>query len=461
MSWSEVRPGHHQRCIGENEKFIKAIGDRAHASGREHWSITSKASFKLTGSLKNSDVDFLTRLRHAWKVLRFEHPSIASIAEERTLNYAVPDSNTLHKWVDETFFVHEGKISADDLIASFKPTPYVTAHYISESSELILHTAHWRTDGFGALQLLNAFFAAFIALPDGEDPANLPWGQEVIRLVPSIEQVLNLPIESTEQMRTAANHYISTLVHTKGAVGVSFLGDKSTLPLGTRSARLRLSQSTTEAIFEACKARGIRVVAAVHASVAAITYAGTLPASKHKHYTSTMRFGLRPHLADPHNTPRSASALYTGGYMIKVPASQSWSENAKKYNDEYDRGVTKEFLMARRQYALNVQDLLQKNMDVAIEGPPPSEIDISSVDDAELLVSPIHQIRDGDAGRVLEILDVSIGVETLTRQMYCFVWTFRNQIEFNLVHNEAFYHHAFPAQLLAKLKEVLETELQI
>lgn len=461
MSWSEVRPGQYQRCIGENEKFIKAIGDRAHASGREHWSITCKASFKLTEPLKNGDVDFSTRLRHAWKALRFEHPSIASIAEERTLNYVVPDSHTLDRWADETFFVHEGKISADDLIASFKPTPYVTAHYLSESSELILHTAHWRTDGFGALQLLNAFFAAFVASPDREDPANLPWGQEVIRLVSSIEQVLDLPIEPTQEMRTAANHYISTLVHTKGAVGVSFLGDKSTLPSGTRSARLRLSQSTTEAIFEACKARGIRVLAAVHASVAAITYAGAPPDSKHKHYTSTMRFSLRPHLPDPYNTPRSASALYTGGYMVKVTASQSWSENAKKYNNEYDRGVTKEFLLARRQYALNVQDLMRNNMNIAIEGPPPSEVDISSVDDAELLVSPIHKLRDGEAGGALEILDVSIGVETLTRQMYCFVWTFRNQMEFNLVYNEAFYDSAFPAQLLAKLKEVLEKELQI
>ncbi len=452
MPWSEVRPGHYQRPIGENEKFIKAIGDRAHASAREHWSITSKASFSLTEPLKVDDLS--TRFRHAWKTLRYEHPSIASTAEEETLNYIIPDISTLDRWAKETFFVHEGNIRADDLIASFKPSPYVTAHYLSESSQLILHTAHWRTDGFGALQLLNAFFDAFSALPD-RDPVNLPWGQEVDRLVPSIEEVLNLPVAATPEINATADQYISTLAHTKGAVGVSYRGDKSTLPSGTRSARLRLSQYTTKAISEACKARNISVLSAVHASVAAITYAGAPADSKDKHYTSTMRFSLRPYLPEPYNKPRFASALYTGGYMFKVPASQSWAENAERYNEEYHRGVTRGFLLARRQYALNVQELWRKN--IPTEGPPPSEVDISSVDNAELLVSPVHKSRDG----ALEILDVSIGVETLTRQMYCFVWTFRNQMEFNMVYNEAFYDTTFPAELLGKLKEVLETELQI
>lgn len=452
MPWSQAGPGHYQRPIGENEKFIKTIGDCAHASAREHWSITSTASFKMTEPLKGDDLS--TKFRHAWKALRYVHPSIASTADQEKLNYIVPDINALDRWAKETFFVHDENISADDLIASLKPSPYVTAYYLSESSQLILHTAHWRTDGFGALQLLNAFFDAFSAVPD-RDPVDLPWGQEVDRLVPSIEEVLNLPVAATPEIKTTADQYIATLTHTKGAVGVSYRGDKSTLPSGTRSARLRLSQSTTMAILEACRARNISVLSAVHASVAAITYAGAPAGSKNKHYTSTMRFSLRPYLPEPYNTPRFASGLYTGGYMFKVPASQSWAENAKQYSKEYHLGVTREFMLARRQYALCVQDLLRKN--IPTESPPPSEVDISSVDDAELLVSPVHKSGDG----ALEILDVSIGVETLTRQMYCFVWTFRNQMEFNMVYNEAFYETTFPAQLLGNLKEVLEMELQI
>ena len=141
--------------------------------------------------------------------------------------------------------------------------------------------------------------------------------------------------------------------------------------------------------------------------------------------------------------------------MLKVSASQSWAENAKQYNEEYHHGVTRQFLLARRQYALKVQELMRKH-GLAASSLPPSEVDISSVGDAELLVSNTRRCGDG----ALEVLDVSIGVETLTRQIYCFVWTFRNQMEFDLVFNEAYYDTAFPVELLAKLKEVLKEELQ-
>ncbi|KAK4697083.1 hypothetical protein P7C71_g939, partial [Lecanoromycetidae sp. Uapishka_2] len=452
MPWSEVRPGHHQRPIGENERFIKAIGDRAHPSGREHWSITSKALFKLTRPSKS--VNLSTKLHRTWKKLRHAHPSIASTADENTLNYIVPDIETLEMWLKETFFIHEGNTSVDDMIANFRPSPYVTAHYFPESSQLLLHSAHWRTDGFGALQLLDAFFNAFTTLPD-QDPANLPWGQEVERLVPSIEEVLRLPYTATPEIHAAANRYISSLAHTKGAIGVFHRKEKTTLPGGTRSARLRLSQRTTTAILETCATHSISALSAVHASLAETTYASAPPDMKGKHYTSTMRFGLRPYLPEPYGTAQFASALYTGGYMFKVPASQSWLENAKQFNEEYQGGVTEEFLQARRQYALNVQALMQKN--VPADGPPPSEIDISSVDDTELLVHPVQGCGDG----ALEVLEVSIGVETLTRQMYCFVWTFCNQMEFNLVYNEAFYDQTFAVGILEKLKEVLEIRLDI
>lgn len=454
MLWSEVRPGHYRRPIGENEKFIKAIGDRAHTAGREHWSITCKASFTVTEPLTTDDLT--TKFRHAWKALRYEHPSIASTADEGTLNYLVPDTSALEKWCEETFFVYDGRTSADDLIASFKPSPYVTAHYLTESFELILHSAHWRTDGVGAFQLLNAFFEAFSALADGQAAALL-WGEEIERLVPSIEEVLKLPKQATPEIEAAADRYISTIALTKGAVGLTYNGDDKTLPLGTRNARLSLSQSTAKAVYEACRARKISVLSAIHASVAAITYAGAPADSKHKHYTSTMRFGLRTYLPEPYGTPRFASALYTGGYMLKAPASLSWAENAELYNEEYRRGVTSNFLLARREYALKVQDLLRMPVPLESTMSPPSEVDISSVDDTELLVSTVYKSGDG----ALAIQEVSIGVETLTRQMYCFFWTFRDHIELNLVYNEAYYDSAFPVELLGKMGETLRKELQV
>ncbi|KXX81824.1 hypothetical protein MMYC01_201860 [Madurella mycetomatis] len=209
----------------------------------------------------------------------------------------------------------------------------------------------------------------------------------------------------------------------------------------------------TAAVLDACRARNISLVSAVHASCAALTRLEASPDHRHKHYTSTMRFSLRPHLPPPYRTADYAAALYTGGYMSRAEASQPWLATAQQYEHEYRTGITAEFLKCRRQYAIEVLRVLQQNP------PPPdspqSEVDISSVGDAEALVSPRH--AHGDT--VLEVQDVSIGVETLTRQTYCFVWAFRGRLELGLVYNEAYYAPERAVRMVQTLRDILITEL--
>lgn len=468
MSWSEVSPGHFRRPIGENERFIKAIGDRAHGVGREHWSVTAYARFVLhkeTLQRRGGDSD---QLRRAWKILRFQHPSIASTASTDTnaLDYTVPnDPQTLDGWVQETFIVRDNG-NVDEVIATFRPSRYVTAHYLPHTSEIILHLAHWRTDGFGALQLVNAFFQAWassLSKDDGVVQQNLPWGEEVARLVPSVEEALNIPVNATPKIEKATEKYIATLSLAGVAVGLAQTKDMSVLPAGTRSARVRLSLKTTESITKACQGKGISVLSAVHASAAAVTYAFAPPGLKSKPYTSTIRLSLRPHLLAPHrNTPAVAAGIYTGGYMCQVPASQSWLDNAKQYLSEYETGITQDFIQSRRQYAQKVMDRMMKQNNTSTATsliPPPSEIDISDVGDATKLVQPLHEIYS-DGGSI-EVVEVGLGVETLTRQMYCFVWIFRGQLEFSLVYNEAFYDAAFAQDVVEHVKRVMVDELDI
>jgi len=233
------------------------------------------------------------------------------------------------------------------------------------------------------------------------------------------------------------------------------VGDGRAAPAGTRSAHLRFSESDTRAVLEACSARNISLISAVHASCAALTYLEASLNHKDKHYTSTMRFSLRPYLHKPYCTADFAAALYTGGYMFRVPASQTWLENAAQYEEKYNAGITMDFLKSRRQYAIEVLSILQKG--VPAPDPPQSEVDISSVGDAEALVSSQHS----HDGTVLEVLDVSIGVETLTRQTYCFLWTFCGRLELNLVYNEAYYEPDRAAQMVQRLGEILMTELEL
>jgi hypothetical protein len=72
-------------------------------------------------------------------------------------------------------------------------------------------------------------------------------------------------------------------------------------------------------------------------------------------------------------------------------------------------------------------------------------------------VSPEHF---DSAGRlVLKVKDVSIGVETLSRQVYCFVWLYHGQLELRLVYNEAFYSVDRMELMVGNLRKVLFKKL--
>lgn len=457
MAWAETKPGIHQRPLGDNEKFIKLIGDRAHALGREHWSVTSKATFELTKPVGQSE---LTRLCYiAWIALRFKHPSIASTADDETLTYVVPDQDSLRAWANETFISHTADVSTDDLIATLTPSRYATAHLVTAESAILLHLPHWRTDGYGALHLLNEYLNQLAYTITGRTPLidKLQWASETSRLVPSLEEALKLPAKATPEVEQSAKEYLSTAALLQNAVGVEVPIDiePKTLPRGTRSARLRLTEAETQALLQACKAKEISLEASVHATCGAVTYTGAAAAARDRPYTSTMRFSLRPHLPRPYNGPQGAAGLYTAGYMIQVPSSQSWSENAKQYSAEYTSGVTPDFLTCRREYGKKALEMLRQTS----PPPPPlsSEIDISSVGDAETLVFASH--TGGDSRFVLEVRDVSMGVETLSRQMYCFLWIFHGQLEFNLVYNEAFHSAVGASELVRRMRRILIIEL--
>ena len=458
MVWAETKPGTHQRPLGDNEKFIKLIGDRAHALGREHWSVTSKATFELTEPLEQSE---LTRLCYnAWIALRFKHPSIASTADDETLTYVVPDQNSLRVWADETFISHTADVSTDGLITTLRPSKYTTAHLVTAESTILLHLPHWRTDGYGALHLLNEYLdqLAYTITGGASSIDELKWASETRRLVPSLEEALKLPAKATPEVEQSAKEYLSTAALLRDAVGVKVPVDvePNTLPQGTRSARLRFTEAETQAILQACKAKQISLDASVHATCGAVTYTGAAATAQDRPYTSTMRFSMRPYMPRPYNGPQGAAGLYTGGYMIQMPASQSWSENAKQYSTEYRLGVTPDFLNCRGEYGKKALEMLSR------KPPPPtplsSEIDISSVGDAENLVFARHTGSNSQC--ILEIRDVSIGVETLSRQMYCFLWTFRGQLELNLVYNEAFHSADQASQLVKRMRKVLMIELE-
>ena len=241
--------------------------------------------------------------------------------------------------ISETFKVAIDKTAAD-LIPDIKPSPYTTLTYLPKTNELLFHTAHWRTDGIGALLLMDEFFDLVVS-SNISDPRDLFWGQEVARLAPTVEDAAKMPDTPIQAIRDLVQKCIDTTSAAAGAIGILYNGTPGTPPAGTHSSSLRLSLSETTRVVQSCKQKGFSVTSAIHASVAAANYAFAADKHKDKHYTSTIRFSLRPYLPEPYSSPSYASGLYTTGWMKAVSAFARWEERARAYNEEYRRSLTK------------------------------------------------------------------------------------------------------------------------
>lgn len=450
MSWVEKSPGHWQRKLGENESMIKTIGDGGQKAGKDVWSIAVTALF--TANLETSK-PLVQILRDGWRALRVHHPSIATTATTDSINYYVPHSDELEQWVNETFVVLDGEESLSHVISNLTPRRYTTCYYLQKQGGIMLHLSHWRTDGIGAFHLVGAFFAGAAEHASSRNPLGLNWDHETSRLVPSVEDVLNLPIKPSEHIKRASNVYLETLANNKDALGVPSQlldsGDDGKAPRkGTRAVDLHLSESQTTQILASCVRIGIRIESAVHASVTAAAYAIAAPTSRHKHHSSTLRHSLRPHLPPPYDGAPGAAGIFTAGYVVRVPASNSWLENARHYESEYSNGATPDLLCSRRQYAVVMKGILAH---MVPPNPPLSGLDVSWIPDADSLVSRTYS----NGRQSFKIQEIGIGVDVLSRHIYVFGWIFGGQLSLRLVCNGVYYGEDFTKKVLERVKESL------
>jgi hypothetical protein len=459
MAWAETKPGLWQRPIGENESMIKMIGDAGRTSGKDVWSISAMASF--TGSTDPKPL--AQALRDGWVALRFRHPSIATTVHGDVLHYQVPNDSQLAQWLDESFIVLDGKFTVDNISGTLPPPRLACCYYLENSKEVVLHLSHWRTDGVGAFHLLGDLFKTTIEhLRD--DPNGLPWGQETLRLTPSVEQALGLPTTPTDVIEKATKTYLSTLQCAKGALGIpsqpTDIGkaDPTGTSDATGSSTLCFSPAHTSVLLSACSKLGIRFEAALHASVTAAAYsvAESNTAPRHQHHSSTLRHSLRPHIPAPFDGAAGAAGLYTAGYFVQVPASQSWLDNAGYYESEYAKGATPDLLCSRRQYALEMKAIMSR---AAPPNPPPSGLDMSWVPGVDGLVHTVyghpHDVQ------FLRVDKIGISIDVLSRHAYVFGWMFDGQIQCRLAFNRAFYDDAFAANVLKSVAQHLTSNLNV
>ncbi|KKA18390.1 Uncharacterized protein T310_7653, partial [Rasamsonia emersonii CBS 393.64] len=122
--------------------------------------------------------------------------------------------------------------------------------------------------------------------------------------------------------------------------------------------------------------------------------------------------------------------------------------------EQYRRGISPDYLAGHREYARRLCDLIRN---LPAGGEPASDVDISSIGIAEKLIKQVYGMQEYG----VEVRAISVGVEMLTRQAVCFVWTFRDQLNLHVVYNEAFHAPEQMEQFVGTVKDVLLKELGV
>ena len=444
-SWKETSPGHFERPIDSMEKFFLALARATLAPNREHWAVSVFARFDAEASQEDTE----SALRQAWKTLRYDCPHLACALYEDTIVYEVPDQPALDDWLNETFIVVPAATTKENLLASFRPTALATLHYFPHTSEIMLHTSHWRFDGVGAISLLHNLFTAMA------EPRQIQFGDEGKCLSPGRDEAANF-ISSDEKAKEAAKDLFMQLITNLPSIG--FPAQNLDQPSGgTRRCELVLDIGSTSAIVSGSKKRGLTVTTALHAALLiALEQLNSCHSSSPKIYTTYGVFNIRSLLKPPFN---DSTAHPAGTHLIGLPLVvqlSTYADHATKLKEFYKQRLPPSIDSHIDQGI--IVDYTNMTAELAGQPPPPelpapSEPILSSLGLMDRYLKPNY-------GKIA-VKEFWVGVEETTPQMACYLWTWQGRMTLSALYNETFYDEGFVQDLLRLVIDIVKMELAI
>ncbi|KZP30534.1 hypothetical protein FIBSPDRAFT_926383 [Athelia psychrophila] len=250
------------------EDFMAAICNAA--AGFGHGAL--QFDVKPTKQLDDSAV--LESVRKAWIRLRFSAPMIAlrtnsepgSHGDAFFSSYECPKSNAtvVSKWVDETLKWHPEKKTLVERDLDLKDVWWnpgdnhwnMVMHVgrLNGNIQLMLTTTHWAIDGPIGLQLSEKFFEYLAAELEGKagNIEELPWGEEIVQLPPSMAAVIAPPYRGEVAPPPLQMDGIPNFFHRPVySEGLNHSTCHSTL-----GHSVKLTAVQTQAFRDNCKARG-------------------------------------------------------------------------------------------------------------------------------------------------------------------------------------------------------------
>lgn len=468
MSWAATSSIRFERPLDTIEKFFVALAASGAPLQREHWSVSVSARFRW-----HSSESLPSALRQAWKTIRHDLPQIACTIEGDKMVYHVPDGPALDAWLAQTCIIEPFTMRTTDLVASFKPSPLPTLHYLPGTSEVLIHCSHWRIDGIGALRLLNRLFT----LLTQPQPVPVVFGTEAPNLSPSLEEAALISVHRTSSSAEYAQSLFNSYVHNLPSIGLPTTPPPGHLPGATRFLTHRFTPSSTSSLLAACKSHSLSPTSAVHAALVQTTYRLSSCPTKNPDgpvppYTAMCAFDLRPYLASSHSA--DPVALYMSGLPISLPSpttGATFAFYAHALQALYSQSLAPDrslFLSSLKDWVTHTTGLLAAApMEGMTEPSEPALISLGLVDRyVEALYKDRGKKEEDDEDEKMEVAMVEVedfwlGVEMLTRQLEFYVWTFRGRLVFSVCFNQAFYESEFVERVMDGVGEVLEKELSV
>ncbi|CAJ2505692.1 Uu.00g130860.m01.CDS01 [Anthostomella pinea] len=487
ISTSPARP------MGSLERFMKAIADGGAPLNREHWIISLAFHVAFEPSVTAPEL----HLQRAWQATRLQYPALAAVLRSGPLGEPEltiePDNEEAAAWTSNTFTTHDNSKDADELFSELRPTAHATCHWIPSAAQLMIRSSHWRIDGVGMLMLGHSFMTALAnVLHFGLDAplssyaitksTQSPLGSHVETVARSLAQR-----PQTEGRAQGQRHAIPTQVaavaddiiakYTGGFPSIALPtreGSETTLPGATSRVAMGFDVPTTSKVVTGCRMMGVTVTSAVHAAI--VRVAADFP--QHPLAKSYAAFGPADLRRVIYEQDMDADVGPMGLFHLGLPiciedvvssssggAVKSFRTVARELQAVYGQDLVNFWDPADGSGAMvSLLDLVEANPRRTQElfaallppGLPPMQSpDLSSLGKIERYIQSEYGVGTGAGQGKVEVLDVWLGLDVLTRALQFHVWSWKGELRIAACFNRSFYEGAFVTDVIGKVREEL------
>jgi hypothetical protein len=451
--WKETAPGRFERPTDSLEAFYIATAKLGQPLGAEHLAF----SFGL--QIQHQYADLIGALQYAWIRVREEHPKLAATVDSSNLVYQklTPDQSSIDAYLTETFKVIGPPVkSATELFPSLNaPAERAVLYYLPASSEIVIHTAHWRIDGIGALQILDQLLCNVVAAHSSHSSlSSLLSGAEEANLTPGFDTVLNLDAQPPESVTAVSNNALANFGAHQPALSIPPSTAPPSPSATTHRQQIVFSPSLSSAISAAAKERGISVTVAAHAALihaAKSLKAADSPATS---YTSWVAFSVRNMLPEQYQGPAYAvTCAHTGWPLALQPTDfRNDTYGLQKF---YQESSSPEMMASLRAFHNTLTALLSQPL------PPGAPIPAYPALNSIGIVDNIIKSTYGEGDGVIKTSNFWLGNAVTTLDIWVHIWNWQGQITLSGLHNIGVYDDQKINEFLQKVKDILVTELGV